>query len=633
MLISRNWLQTYFTSELPPAEKIAETLMMHSFELEGIEHKNDDQIIDIDVLPNRAHDCLSYAGVAKEYAILTGLELINQRYDYHDSIQYDDSNINITLTNTDQCYRYVTRKIFGVSIEESPQWLQERIKSIGQRSINNVVDATNYVMFDTGNPIHAFDADKVIGDITVRNAQKGEMMTTLGDEDIDLDESDLVIADDEGILALAGVKGGIKAEVTKNTKNIILEVANFNPTTTRSTSRRVKIFTDSSKRFENEISSEIAPYAMESISRLLSNIMKNESFGLVNDIYPRPNQKHSIELKHFDINKLLGTNLSEDDVQEILSRIDYQYHLENSIFTIHIPHNRLDLRIAEDMIEEIGRIYGYHNIPIKNMDEYSFKPQINKSVWIENNLKKILLDKGFNEIKNYSFVKKGSVYVSNPMASNKAALRKNLHKEMIISTEVNANNVDYFGLDRILIFEIGRVYGKDSESNVCCIAISNKNKQVTKEYGTERTQLESIINHIDIIFGINLDVRYENNSVSFDLNQCSAGDSYNNIFELNSYEEDAVFHSISPFPYIARDISFWAPEGLSEEVLKEVINSVHSPYLKKIFLFDEFKKEEKTSYGFSLIFQSNEKTLTDDEVGFEMINIEKQLSQKGCEIR
>lgn len=633
MLISHNWLQSHFEIELPSAEKIAETLMMHSFELEGINQVGNDHIIDIDVLPNRAHDCLSYAGVAREYSVLTGYELKNERYHYHDSVKHDESTIPVVIANSDQCYRYMARKISNVVIEDSPKWIKERMESIGQRSINNIVDATNYVMFDTGNPMHAFDADKIVGGITIRNAVLGESMTTLTGEELELIESDLVIADDEGVLALAGVKGGTKAEVTKDTKNIVLEVANFNATTTRTTSRRVKILTDSSKRFENEISSDIAPIAMEAISRLVSDIMKTESLGTVTDVYPNPENKFVVLVNHDHINRLLGMSLETHEVEEIFSKMDYQYHLEDLVYKVHIPQNRLDLRIAEDIIEEIGRIYGYHNIPTKGLEEYSFSPQINSTVYIENKLKQMLLDLGFNELKNYTFVKKGHIQLSNPLASDKSALRKNLHKEMLNSLEKNSNNIDFFGMDRIALFEIGRVYGKEAESDICCIAISNKDKRANKKYGTERVQLEAIIDDINKEFNTTVLPVYEGNSVSFDISGCDAEGSYSGLFDVPSYADTATFHNVSAFPYMTRDVSFWAPGEISESDLVDIINTSNTNHLKKIFVFDRFEKEGRASYGFSLVFQSDEKTLTDEEVGADMFLIEKNLTDNNCEIR
>jgi len=634
MLISRNWLQTYFKKELPSAQNIAETLMMHSFELEGIQDTDNDQIIDIDVLPNRAHDCLSHNGIAREYSILTGYSLIEDRNRYDNTIECDQKLINVTIENSNDCHRYMARIISGVTIENSPTWLQEYMKSIGQKTINNIVDATNYVMFDTGNPIHAFDADKVVGEITIRNAIKGETITVLGGQQIELEIEDVVIADDEGILAIAGIKGGIKAAVTHDTKNIIIEVANFNPLTIRNTSRRIKILTDSSKRFENQISSEIASGAMDYISRVINDITNMESIGTITDIYLKKEKKHIITVSHRHINRLLGVSMDISEVENILLRMDYQYHRTGHDYVISIPLIRLDLRVPVDIIEEIGRIYGYYNIPSKDIDEFIFQPRINQGTYIENKLKNIFINKGISELKNYNFVKKGEVQLQNPLASNKSALRNNLHKELLNSLEKNSNNFDFLGIDRVAIFEIGRTYQKEGESDICCIAILNKNKKANKKYGTERDQLESLVNDIGSEFNIDLNVIYQENSINFDISQCSQEIvSYQDIFNIDSYGDCAQFHSVSAFPYVTRDISFWAPQDVSEDSLRLIINSVGIKYLRKIFTFDLFHKEGRTSYGFSLIFQSDDKTLTDQEVGQCMSLVEHKLSQMNCEIR
>ncbi len=634
MLISRNWLQSHFETELPDAESIANTLMLHSFEIEGIEEKKGDFIIDIDVLPNRAHDCLSYAGVAREYAVLTGYALTPERYHYHDNVIHDESTISVTIDNPDQCYRYMARCINNVTVTDSPKWLQERIESMGQRSINNIVDATNYVMFDLGNPIHAFDADKIIGGITIRNAQDGETMTTLTGEELVLVESDLVICDDEGILALAGVKGGTKAEVTAETKNIVLEVANFNPTTTRTTSRRVKILTDSSKRFENEISSETAPVAMEAISRLVGDILPAESLGAVVDVYPTESQDYTVSVDHEYINRLLGLDLSANDVETLFEKMDYQVHTEKGSYTITIPYNRLDLRIPEDIIEELGRIYGYHNIPVKSVDDYGFVPEMNTTLYVENTLKNFLTSRGFSELKNYSFLKKGDRMVKNPLASDKQALRKNLHKQMLVALDKNHHNSAFFGTDRTMIFETGRVYGKDNEYDVCCIAIQNNSKREDKKYGTEHAQLEQLVADIGEIFDTEIDADFEKHSISFDVNQIlTEVDSYNDLFDETSFEPSAVFHFVSPFPFTTRDISFWVSNDQSEESLRLLIENTETKYLQKIFLFDRFEKEGRVSYAFSLVFQSDTKTLTDSEVNDDMGKINHALENIGAEIR
>lgn len=639
MLISRAWLQSHFETELPDAQKIADTLMLHSFEIEGIEKKGDDHVIDIDVLPNRAHDCLSYAGVAREYSALTGFNLKQERYHYHENILTSESAISVTIDNPEQCYRYMARVINNVNVAESPEWLRERITSIGQRSINNIVDITNYVMFDTGNPMHAFDADKIVGGITIRNATEGESMTTLSGEELVLHVTDLVIADEEGILALAGVKGGTKADVDSNTKNIVLEVANFNPTTTRSTARRVKILTDASKRFENEISSELAAGAMESVSRLVSDCAHTDTIELggVSDVYPNPEKKRSVNVTLKHVQSLLGLEISAEEVDIIFDRLDYQTHFQNETYTVHIPVNRLDLNIAEDIIEEIGRIYGYHNITAKSLDGYRFTPNVNKNVFVEQTLRNFLVGKRFSDVMTYSFVKKGEIEMFNPIAADKKALRKNLHKQINESLEKNLRNVDYYGIDQVKLFEIDHIYTKNGEEIMCSIGIANNGKSAKKKYGTELAQLESLRQEMNDIFSMDIAFEIESNTLNFSVTKIVSSietpDSYGQLFSDVTYSEEARFHQVSVYPFITRDVSFWASGEVSRESLEQTISDVDALYLKKVFLFDTFEKEGRISYAFSLVFQSDDKTLLDADVDTDMKLIISRLEEIGSEMR
>ena len=194
MIISRNWLQTYFDAALPDAQKIADDLLSHSFEIEGVIEKEADAVIDIDVLPNRAHDCLCHRGIAQEYAAINKLGLITDRYHYHENFTQESDMVHTDIQSPDQCFRYTARKISYITVGKSPAWLTQRLEVLGERSINNIVDATNYVMFDIGNPLHAFDADKVVGTITVRNAQQGEVFHALGGEEYELESGNEITA-------------------------------------------------------------------------------------------------------------------------------------------------------------------------------------------------------------------------------------------------------------------------------------------------------------------------------------------------------------------------------------------------------------------------------------------------------
>ena len=639
MLISRTWLASHFENELPDAQQIAETLLLHAFEIEGINQIENDQVIDIDVLPNRAHDCLSHRGMAREYAALTRQSTKeNLRYHVNQPIVHDqDDKVEVDIVNKEQCLRYLARSIKQVSVTESPDWLKDALNSIGQRSINTIVDATNYVMFDLGQPVHAFDADKVSGSIVVRNAKEGELMTTLTGEELTLETTDLVIADQEGILALAGVKGGTKAQVDKQTKNIIVEVANFNPTTTRVTARRVKILTDSSKRFENGITSELAPEAMVAVSSLITNLAgtDNTTLGALAGVYPHPEIPTTIEVTQSNISRLLGADVSTREIADIFERLGCTYHEELGSFKVTVPVERLDLVIPEDLTEEIGRVYGYHHVPSQDLSNYTFTPSINSQHYLEAAVRNFLVQQGFSDVKTYTFVKKGEVEVANPIASDKRALRTNLYQGLSESLGLNLKYADYLGIDRIQIFEIGTIYHKDGESLACAIGIENIGKKANKVYGPVDSQLEAIVKEIESKLGINVKPDYHNHVVSFDLHgdHDFKQDSYHDFFGISSYEEGSRYHQISPYPHATRDISFWIDSDHNERELRQIIQDAGAHYLKKVFLFDRFEKEGRVSYAFSLVFQSDEGTLTDIDIEADMEKIQSVLLNLNAEIR
>jgi len=326
MIVSYKWLQTYFEEKLPEVEKLEEILTLGAFEVENIEKVDGDFILDIDVLPNRAHDCLSHIGIAKELSVLLEFGITYSNKELLETSKVE--SILIKNKEQDLCRRYIGRKIEGVKVGPSPEWLKERLEAIGQKSINNIVDATNYVMFDIGQPLHAFDADKIDGGIVVRNAKKGEKIVTLSGDEVELDESILVISDEKDPLAIAGVKGGKKAEVDESTSNIILEAANFAPVNVRKTSRRLNILTDSSKRFENEITPQMAERGMEEVSSLVVEIAggKDTKVGEVVDVYPRKTNPYKVGISLDEINQLLGTQITKKEVEGIWDRFGFNVH-------------------------------------------------------------------------------------------------------------------------------------------------------------------------------------------------------------------------------------------------------------------------------------------------------------------
>ena len=318
MKISYEWLKLYLKG-LPKPEKVAEILEMHAFEVEGIEKKNKDCVFDISVLPNRAHDCLSHIGVAREIGAIMKLKIRNPKHEIRNKFKIISSKLKIQVDEPNLCKRYIGRIIEGVKVGPSPKWLKEKLEAIGQKSINNIVDATNFVMFEVGQPLHAFDADKVEGGIIVRKAKKSEKITTLDNQEIAPDESVLIIADHKGLLAIAGIKGGKKAEITKDTKNIILEAANFEQTNIRLTSRKIGLRTDSSLRFENGITPELAERAMDRVTELILKIASGKAGSKI-DFYPRKANGFKIGLHPKDVLKILGVEINEKEIINILNR-------------------------------------------------------------------------------------------------------------------------------------------------------------------------------------------------------------------------------------------------------------------------------------------------------------------------
>ncbi len=291
MLISFEWLKEYIGETDLTAQEIADLLGQHSFEIEGLKKVGDDDVIDVDILPNRAADCLCHRGIAREVAALTGKSLTHDPLTTKPNMPETDK-IKITIENAEACRHFDLALITGVEVKESPEWLKKRLEAIDQRSINNVVDATNYVMFSLGQPLHAYDAARFeqkdgVWHYGVRFAKEGDKITVLTGEEVELDESIQVITNESsGALAgIAGVKGGDYAEVDENTTTIILEAGNFEPSITRKAAQKLRLQTDASKRFENGISTNVVPHALAEVVELILKIAGGELGGYA---YKRP---------------------------------------------------------------------------------------------------------------------------------------------------------------------------------------------------------------------------------------------------------------------------------------------------------------------------------------------------------
>lgn len=612
MKISYNWLKWYIP-DAPSALDLKELINKHLTEVESLvpldkdgslsnSNEIEDWIFDLNILPNRAHDLLSHSGVAREIASFLDIPFVDPIPNYKiPEIQIGEKEeLNVTVESPN-VRRYMARIVRNIKVSSSPEWVVKHLESIGQKSINNIVDAANIVMFDCGQPIHCFDLDKLSSNkIIVRNAKIGEEMTTLDNKNLKLKDTDLVIADEKNILALAGIKGGKIAQVDENTKNIIIEIANFHPSQIRKTARGFGIFTDAMKRFENDLSPSLCDFAMTEMSALLVEY-GNDHFEKIIDIYREEQIEKKILFNFSKISKILGIEIKKETLEDILKRYDLKYIKENDDqYLITIPFIRLDLNIEEDIVEEIGRIIGYDKI-IPQKPNIKFTPKVNdkyaKIVWAKNQL----ILNGYNEVMTYSFADKGEVEVLES-ASDKKFLRSNLIDGLRESIEKNTLNAPFLNLGQIKIFEIGTVFKENKE-------------EIVVAYGDKKKINELPLEEFCELFSTKLNLEMMNLELLAD-------------FAKEKKEKKNKFDMWSVYPFIVRDISLWVPKSIeSEEILNIIKQNTNELVIQGPYLFDSFEKEDKISYAFRMIFQSFNKTLTDKEVEEIMEKITSKLKE------
>ncbi len=462
MKISFNWLKWYIP-EAPDADSLADILTYHLAEVETVEKNPDgDFVFDIKILPNRAHDLLSHQGIARELASLLNIPFIDPTPKF--KIPESKPTQLIKEIESPNCRRYMGRIVRNIKVGPSPEWVVKHLESIGQRSINNIVDATNIVMYDCGQPAHVFDMSKVKSlKLKVRNAQSGEKVTLLGGAEKVLTDTMMVIADNVGnILDIAGIKGGKFAELDSNTKDLILECANFDPTSVRKTAQALNIFTDARKRFENDLSPELAPYAMQELSATILEMCPEAIFEDVVDVYPNKQPERKLTFRAGRISKILGLEVSGTEIEDILKRYNFVYEKKGGgEYEIIVPVMRLDLVCEEDMAEEVGRILGYDKV-IPVIPKINFTPKVNEIHAKIISARNKLLSDGYSEVMTYAFTNKGEVEVMQS-ASDKKFLRTNLSDGLKDALKLNKVNVPLLGISKVKIFEIGAVFLKDKE--------------------------------------------------------------------------------------------------------------------------------------------------------------------------
>ncbi len=631
MLVSYKWLQTYFASPLPAPEILGELLTMRAFEVDGMTSVGTDTVFDIKILPDRAHYCLSHRGIAGEIsAILDLSRTIPEQSAYVVTDAVDQPVVQVL---DEECGRYTARRITGVVVAHSPQWLVDRLSVLGQRSINIIVDATNFVMLDMGQPLHAFDADKLVGGITVRQARNGERITTLDGKDVALNPSVLLIADDEGPLAIAGIKGGTRAQVDEHTKNIILESAYFKPSSTRKTSMTLQIRTDASKRFENDITPEYTPIAMEEVTALILANSPSAHPSTVLDIYPNPVQQTSLSVSLSTVNTRLGVEVPREDAVAILRRLCIGVEGTDDLLRLIIPFERLDLSIPEDIVEEIGRLYGYEKLE-DQLPSTGVLPVVDKRNYYREKIRDILHDLGFSEVYLYSLAPEGNYEIELPLSEEKKFLRTELRSGLGQALLFNTRNAPLLGLTQIKLFEFGNVFSEIGES--CQLVIGAEDapghKGVTAIKAVEQA-LEELRRCFDKpILVESLDRKVPEIEFSFDDYISSLPEPLQESvrYDIN---RTAHFQKFSPYPFIARDIAMWVGAETTILDIESVLREQAGELLVRLTKFDEYKKDTRISYAFRLVFQSFDRTLTNEEVAVILEQVTESVVARGWEVR
>lgn len=470
MKFSWEWLKELSGTALGP-QKAAELLTSKAFEVEGVE----DGVLSIDILPNRS-DCLSHLGVARELCVLESKRFAAPSYEYRIAEQ---PSFVVRVDDTEGCLRFSALVVRNVKVGPSPKWLAARLEACGLRSINAVVDVTNYVMLELGQPMHAFDMQKV-KQIVVRRAKAGETLKALDEArtEYELQDSMLVVTDGEMPLAIAGVKGGADSGITDTTTDIVLEAATWQPETVRATSRALGLRTDASIRFSYGTDPAMPPAALVRAAQLLKEVASGEASEGIIDVYPEPRHAWQIAIDPMYAQRLLGAALSESQMRGILESLGLEVEEKEGKFIVTVPTRRLDLVGPEDIIEEIGRVYGYDAIvampPVLPLyDEKSWVRGETDVPWDEyafirerSAIGHLLAGAGYSEVYNYAFLSDelkellgldGLTELALPQSAEYRWLRTSLVPRLIVNAR---DNLRFF--DEIRLFEVGHVF-KGSE--------------------------------------------------------------------------------------------------------------------------------------------------------------------------
>jgi phenylalanyl-tRNA synthetase beta chain len=619
----------------------------------------DDLVVEISATPNRP-DWLSLEGIAREISGTLGIDYskLSSLDRLYAPKQHNKNGIfKIRISDIDGCPRYTGRIFENVTVAESPFWLKWRLQCMGMKSINNIVDATNLIMLLTGQPLHPFDLDLLKGGVVIRRAHASEKFTTLDGTTLKLAKEDLVITDKEGSIALAGIIGAKRAQISRATRRVLLESAYFDPKRIGHTSRRLGIMTDASMRFER--GADIA--VTDAASAMAGTLIKQHAGGQEREFigHGKKAVPKRVRFSLTRMNEILSLDLSSKQVKDILKKISIQVTGTKQMIA-KIPHFRRDIWIEEDIYEEIARVYGYMRIPETEPKKWSGRARINKALDYEENIKNYLIGQGFDETYNLSLMSSRTlqqsgfsdfVRILNPLNERFDSLRPTLFFGLLDAVKYNLSK----GNKSLKLFEVGNILLSKSpfqERKMGVILGGARFQDLWQDnddgldYYDAKGVLESILSLLRIKeasfkptkkngFNQGVIVRVSGKNLGFlgtiDASVCKEPYFY---FELTldllyAMVSDPFYMPPPKFPANTRDLSFITEENTEVPDMMNVISKVGGPILEKVVLFDYYKGKNlpmaKKSLGFRLHFRAPDRTLTDKEVDIFVKRITEEI--------
>ena len=665
MIFSYNWTKKYIKGVVPKPEKLADLLNMHAFEVEGMRKTGKDTLLDIAVLPNRAHDCLNHLGMAREIAAIAKLKLLAPKTKAIKTQKGTLKPIKVRIQSTELIPRYTALLIEGVKIGKSPTWLADSLQALGVNSINNVVDLTNFIILELGQPLHAFDYDQIKGnEMTIREARAGEKLETLDNKTISLPKGVLVIQDASRLIDLAGIKGGKVSAISDHTKNIVLQAANFNAETIYRAKSQLNYTTQAADLYSHEIDPNLTILALERAEALLSELGIGGKITQLLDIYPKKVQPKRIWLRMQFLESMLGISIPQREAKQILESLGCKVVMKPTSLEALIPTRRIDLAIAEDLVEEIGRMHGYERIPSTFPVASLIPPFRNNELLWQERIRDTFKGLGFKEVYNYSFIGKKDlspfayskveqtklIELENPVSSDFTYLRDSVIEGLLKNVRDNQKTEKV-----IRIFEIGKVFRQDkpfAEANMLGALISGGNPAPSGVEGFYEMKgiCDFLLNSLgitDLAYdeyqqtpekgrpilwnkGKSAELKVGSQEIGF-LGEISGAVCANlkithPVVALSLDIEKLIirgteernYEKPSKFPAATRDIAIVVPAETRVAEVMNVMESAGGQLVFDIDLFDIYEGEqiakEKKNLAFHIIYQANNRTLTNKEV-------------------